>query len=45
MRDGSADGIGDERALDERAPVVAARAQAALLAGEGEEKFVITVRA
>ena len=41
--DGGADFIGDEGTLDEGAPLVATRTQAAQLAGEGEEKFVAAV--
>ncbi len=45
MRDGGADSISDEGTLDQDATLMTARAQAALFAGEGEEEFVITVRA
>lgn len=44
MGHGCADGVGDEGPLDERAPLVAARAEAALFAGEGEEELVAAVR-
>lgn len=40
-----ADGVGDERTFDERAPLVAGGAEAALLAGESEEEFVVAVGA
>jgi len=40
-----ADGVGDERGLGQGAALVATGAQAALLAGEGEEKLVAAVRA
>ena len=40
-----ADGACDECALNERAALVAGGAEAALLAGEGEEEFVVAVGA
>ena len=40
-----ADLVGDEGALNECAALVAGGAEAALLAGEGEEEFVVAVGA
>ena len=45
MGHGRAHGVGDEGALDEHAPLVATRAEAALFAGEREEEFVAAVGA
>lgn len=45
MGHGRADGVGDEATLDESAPLVAAGAEAALFAGEGEEELVIALGA